>query len=159
MGGRIIGVPDRDHASVDVCGQSVDRIEDQLRYAASLVDDHQHVARMPWKARRAVVGRLAAIGDELVADVQHNPQAPDGADAFIGFVTGFAGQFPELSIEIKRAVGEGDIVVTHGLIKTPTEDPGTVAADFFRLENGKIVEHWDVLQPFPETTANDHPMF
>jgi predicted SnoaL-like aldol condensation-catalyzing enzyme len=91
--------------------------------------------------------------------IQHNPQAPDGADAFIGFVTGFAGQFPELSIEIKRVLGEGDIVVTHGLIKTSTEDPGTVAADFFRLEDGKIVEHWDVLQPFPETSANDHPMF
>ena len=45
------------------------------------------------------------------------------------------------------------------MIKTSTEDPGTVAADFFRLEDGKIVEHWDVLQPFPETSANDHPMF
>jgi predicted SnoaL-like aldol condensation-catalyzing enzyme len=51
-------------------------------------------------------------------------------------------------------VGEGDIVLTHGLIKTSSEDPGTVAADFFRLEDGKIVEHWDVLQPFPETSAN-----
>jgi predicted SnoaL-like aldol condensation-catalyzing enzyme len=114
---------------------------------------------MPWKARRAVVGRLAAVHEELVADVQHNPQAPDGADAFIGFVAGFAGQFPELSMEIKRVVGEGDIVVTQGLIKTSTEDPGTVADDFFRLEDGKIVEHWEVLQPFPETSANDHPMF
>ena len=45
------------------------------------------------------------------------------------------------------------------MIKTSTEDPGTVAADFFRLEDGKIVEHWDVLQPFPETSANDHTMF
>jgi predicted SnoaL-like aldol condensation-catalyzing enzyme len=91
--------------------------------------------------------------------IQHNPQAPDGAEAFIGFVKGFAGQFPELSIEIKRVVGEGDIVVTHGLVKTSTEDRGMVAADFFRLQDGKIVEHWDVLQPFPETSANDHPMF
>jgi predicted SnoaL-like aldol condensation-catalyzing enzyme len=91
--------------------------------------------------------------------IQHNPQALDGAEAFIGFVRAFAGQFPELSIEIKRVVGDGDIVVTHGLIKTSADDPGTVAADFFRLENGKIVEHWDVLQPFPETSANDHPMF
>ena len=91
--------------------------------------------------------------------IQHNPQALDGAEAFIGFVRGFAEQFPELSIEIKRVVGEGDIVVTHGLIKTSADDPGTVAADFFRLENGKIVEHWDVLQPFPETSVNDHPMF
>jgi predicted SnoaL-like aldol condensation-catalyzing enzyme len=91
--------------------------------------------------------------------IQHNPQATDGAAAFIAFVRGFAGQFPGLSIEIKRVVGEGDIVVTHGLIKTSAEDPGTVAADFFRLEDGKIVEHWDVLQPFPETSVNDHPMF
>jgi hypothetical protein len=68
---------------------------------------------------------------------------------------GLPGSSPELSIEIKRVVGEGDIVVTHGLIKTSTEDPGTVAADFFRLEDGKIVEHWDVLQPFPETSASD----
>jgi predicted SnoaL-like aldol condensation-catalyzing enzyme len=91
--------------------------------------------------------------------IQHNPQAPDGAEAFVGFVTQFAEQFPELSIEIKRVVGEGDIVVTHGLIKASGEDPGTVAADFFRLQDGKIVEHWDVVQPFPETSANDHPMF
>lgn len=91
--------------------------------------------------------------------VQHNPQAPDGPDAFVQFVSGFAAQFPELSIDIRRVVAEGDIVVTHGLLKTSPDDPGTVAADFFRLEDGKIVEHWDVLQPFPETSANDHPMF
>lgn len=92
--------------------------------------------------------------------IQHNPQAPDGPEAFVEFVTGFASQFPELSIDLKRVVAEGDIVVTHGLITTGPDDAGTVAADFFRLdEDGKIVEHWDVLQPFPETSANDHPMF
>ena len=91
--------------------------------------------------------------------IQHNPQAPDGTEGFIQFVTGFASQFPDLSIDIKRIVAEDDIVVAHGLLKTSADDPGTVAADFFRLEDGKIVEHWDVLQPFPETSANDHPMF
>lgn len=92
--------------------------------------------------------------------IQHNPQAADGPETFIQFVTGFAGQFPDLSVNIKRVLAEEDIVVTHGLIKTSPGDPGTVAADFFRLdEDGKIVEHWDVLQPFPETSANDHPMF
>jgi predicted SnoaL-like aldol condensation-catalyzing enzyme len=91
--------------------------------------------------------------------IQHNPQAPDGFDAFIEFVKGFTGQFPELHVDIKTVVAEGDLVVTHGLIKTSPDDPGTVAADIFRLEDGKIVEHWDVLQPFPETSANDHPMF
>lgn len=100
--------------------------------------------------------------DEYVGSqyIQHNPQAPDGPEAFVDFVTGFAAQFPELSVDLRRVVAEGDIVVTHGLIKTSQDDPGTVAVDLFRLdESGKIVEHWDVLQPFPETSANDHPMF
>jgi predicted SnoaL-like aldol condensation-catalyzing enzyme len=97
------------------------------------------------------------IGSEYI---QHNPQAPDGADAFIQFVKAFTGQFPELMVEIKRAIAEGDLVMTHGLLKTSSDDRGTAAADIFRLdENGKIVEHWDVLQPMPETSANDHPMF
>lgn len=96
------------------------------------------------------------VGSEYI---QHNPQAPDGADAFVAFVTGFAAQFPDLHVDIRRIVADGDIVVTHGLITTSADDPGTVAADFFRVRDGKIVEHWDVLQPYPESSANDHPMF
>jgi predicted SnoaL-like aldol condensation-catalyzing enzyme len=91
--------------------------------------------------------------------IQHNPLGPDGFEAFIQFVTGFVEQFPQMSLEIKRAVAEGDMVVTHSLLKTSPEDRGTAAADFFRLEEGKVVEHWDVLQPVPESAANDHPMF
>jgi predicted SnoaL-like aldol condensation-catalyzing enzyme len=88
--------------------------------------------------------------------IQHNPQAPDGFEAFVEFVEGFAEQF---RLDIKRAVAEGDLVVTHSLLKTSPEDRGTAAADIFRLENGKVVEHWDVLQPVPESAANDHPVF
>ena len=91
--------------------------------------------------------------------IQHNPQAPDGFEAFIQFVEGFVEQFPQMSLEIKRAIAEGDMVVTHSLIMTSPEDLGTAAADFFRLEDGKVIEHWDVLQPVPESAANDHPMF
>jgi predicted SnoaL-like aldol condensation-catalyzing enzyme len=64
-----------------------------------------------------------------------------------------------MSLNIKRAVAEGDLVVTHSLLKTSPEDRGTAVADFFRLEDSKIVEHWDVLQPIPESAANEHPMF
>jgi predicted SnoaL-like aldol condensation-catalyzing enzyme len=91
--------------------------------------------------------------------IQHNPRAPDGFEAFVRFVESFAEQFPQMRLEIKRAVAEGDMVVTHSLLKTSPEDRGTAVADFFRLEDGKIVEHWDVLQPMPESAANDHPMF
>ena len=94
------------------------------------------------------------LGDRYI---QHNPQAPDGPEAFIGFVEAF----PEASVDIRRIVAEGDIVVTHSLIHFSKDDErGTVAVDLFRLtDDGKIVEHWDVLQPFPEESANDHPMF
>jgi predicted SnoaL-like aldol condensation-catalyzing enzyme len=87
--------------------------------------------------------------------LQHNPQAPDGPEAFIAFVK----MFPEASVDIRRVVADGDIVVTHSLLKFTPDDAGTVAADFFRLEDGKVVEHWDVLQPWPEESANPHPMF
>ena len=87
--------------------------------------------------------------------IQHNPQAPDGAEAFIGFVKAF----PEANVDIRRVVAEGDIVVTHSLLKFAPDDRGTVAVDLFRLQDGKVVEHWDVLQPYPEESANPHPMF
>jgi predicted SnoaL-like aldol condensation-catalyzing enzyme len=56
-------------------------------------------------------------------------------------------------------IAEGDLVVTHSLLRTSPEDRGTAAADLFGVENGKIVEHWDVLQPVPENAANDERMF
>jgi predicted SnoaL-like aldol condensation-catalyzing enzyme len=64
-----------------------------------------------------------------------------------------------MSLQSKRAVAEGDLVVTHSLLKTSPQDRDTAVADIFRLEDGKVVEHWDVLQPVPESAANDHPMF
>jgi predicted SnoaL-like aldol condensation-catalyzing enzyme len=93
------------------------------------------------------------VGDRYV---QHNPQAPDGPEAFIGFVRAF----PDASVDIRSVFADGDIVITHSLLHFTPDDQGTVAVDLFRVdEEGKIVEHWDVLQPFPEESQNDHPMF
>ena len=91
--------------------------------------------------------------------IQHNPMAPDGKEGFIEFVTGFVTHTPGLNLEIKRMVAEGDVVVAHSLLTVSDDDAGTVVVDIFRLEDYKIVEHWDVMQPFPETSLNDHPMF
>jgi predicted SnoaL-like aldol condensation-catalyzing enzyme len=91
--------------------------------------------------------------------IQHNPQAADGAEAFIGFVNWYRGEHPQLHVEIKRMLAEGDLVATHSLITTSPEDRGTAVVDIFRVEDGKVVEHWDVLQPVPETAANENTMF
>lgn len=90
---------------------------------------------------------------------QHNPQAGDGPEPFIQFVRGFVGAFPKLQVAIKRQVAEGDLVVQHNHFVRQPGDRGLAVIDIFRLENGKIVEHWDVLQDVPEAAANTNTMF
>ena len=94
--------------------------------------------------------------------IQHNPDAPDGPEAFTGYVRWLRGEYPNLKLDIKRVIAEGDMVVTHShldLEPDNPENPGRALADFFRLENGKVVEHWDVIQEIPATSANDNGMF
>jgi predicted SnoaL-like aldol condensation-catalyzing enzyme len=92
--------------------------------------------------------------------IQHNPQAADGFQAFIDFVKGFTAQYPQLHVDIKRVIAECDLVVTHSHLTLSPTDRGSAVADIFRLDrDGKIVEHWDVIQAVPETSANDNTMF
>ncbi len=90
---------------------------------------------------------------------QHNPLAPDGPAGVVGLIKFLKEQFPQRSASIKRVVAEGDLVVLHVHSKPTPEDRGTAIIDIFRVENGKIVEHWDVLQPVPEKAANTNTMF
>lgn len=90
---------------------------------------------------------------------QHNPTVGDGPKAFIEFVEGFAKANPGLRADIKRIIAEGDLVVVHVHMKMSDEDRGLAVIDIFRLEDGKIVEHWDAMQPVPEKSANDNTMF
>ena len=108
---------------------------------------------------------FAGNPDKAVADhigdryIQHNPLAPDGPEAFTGFVNWLRGEYPDVKLDIKRVLADGDIVVTHSHLVLEPGTPGRALADFFRVENGKIVEHWDVVQDIPETSANSNTMF
>lgn len=90
---------------------------------------------------------------------QHNPGAGDGPEPFIAAVKGLTKTFPELHMESKRIIAEGDLVVLHSHLILKPGDRGSAVVDIFRLENGKIVEHWDVVQEVPETSANNNTMF
>lgn len=91
---------------------------------------------------------------------QHNPMVADGTLSFIDFVNGFVAKNPHLHVDIKRVIAEGDLVVTHVQITTSDTDRGLAAMDIFRIgDEGKIVEHWDVVQPVPEKSANENTMF
>jgi predicted SnoaL-like aldol condensation-catalyzing enzyme len=91
--------------------------------------------------------------------IQHNPLVGDGKQAFIDYFTGMAAQYPGKEIEFVRAVAEGDLVALHSHQTWPGNKE-YVTMDFFRFDaEGKIIEHWDVIQEVPDETKNGNPMY
>ncbi|MCC6735082.1 MAG: nuclear transport factor 2 family protein [Bauldia sp.] len=90
---------------------------------------------------------------------QHNPQVPDGIEGALAGIPHLLAAMPGLRYDVKRVLVDGDLVAVHSHITNGAGDRGTAAVDIFRVVNGKAVEHWDVLQPVPETAANGNTMF
>jgi len=106
--------------------------------------------------QKDVDAALAYVGDRYV---QHNPNAADGPEGFRKFIGFLREKFPNSRSEIKRSFVDGDYVILH---VHSVREPGTrgrAIVDIFKLENGKIVEHWDVVQEIPENPANGNTMF
>ena len=86
---------------------------------------------------------------------QHNPHLKDGLEALQGFLPHlFNNLMPEGTWEVKRMIAEDDMVVVHSLAKPTPSALGMAVVDIFRVENNKIVEHWDVTTDVPEKTAS-----
>jgi predicted SnoaL-like aldol condensation-catalyzing enzyme len=92
--------------------------------------------------------------------LQHNPNVPTGRDAFINIFTKIF-QNPAFNIDIKRIYVDGDYVIIHSFSsKRSFESTDNAVVDIYRIgNNGKIAEHWDVIQPIPSHSANNNTMF
>ncbi len=91
--------------------------------------------------------------------INHNPRAKEGIEGFRALLQDVKQQFPGLRCDVRRAFADGDFVMLHVHLKLQPEELGLAIVEIFRLERGKIVEHWDVRQPVPETSANTNGMF
>ena len=90
---------------------------------------------------------------------QHNPRAADGVEGFKAFVNFLKAKLPKYHSEIKKVFADGDYVILHVHNVPAPGQRGAAIVDIFRLENGKVVEHWDVRQEIPEKSANNNTMF
>lgn len=90
---------------------------------------------------------------------QHNPNAADGPEGFKHFIDFLREKFPQSHSEIRQVFADGDYVILHVHAVREPGTRGNAIVDIFKLEQGKIIEHWDVIQPVPEQAANPNGMF
>ena len=90
---------------------------------------------------------------------QHNPTGKDGPEGLKGFITFLKEKYPQSHSEIKKIFADGDYVIVHVHAVREPGTRGLAIFDLFKLENGKVVEHWDAVQPIPETAQNNNTMF
>jgi len=92
--------------------------------------------------------------------IQHNPTMTDGRDAVKQLLEKMGvSHWPKQKVDVKRIIAEGDLVMTQVVQPKFGDSPETVIVDIFRVENGKIAEHWDVMQPVPADAVNKRSMY
>jgi predicted SnoaL-like aldol condensation-catalyzing enzyme len=90
---------------------------------------------------------------------QHNPTAADGPEGLRVWLEDFKRMFPNLRASVKKCIAEGDFVVLHVFGENGPSPTGTAVVDIFRVVNGKVAEHWDVIQDIPPDVKNANSMF
>jgi len=106
--------------------------------------------------RRDYAAALRHLGGRYI---QHDPNTADGSEGLREFFSHIEKAHPRFRVEIKRAFIEGDMVAVHVRSFNGATPNGEAGVNIFRLENGRIVEHWNVVQPIPDQLPHCNTMF
>jgi predicted SnoaL-like aldol condensation-catalyzing enzyme len=113
--------------------------------------------------KQAVLGFYQAALNDKDFDAphykQHNPTLPDGAEGIRKLTEILRARAPNMHVDIKHIFAVDDFVIIHSHSVSDPAKPGRAIADFYRMTDGLIAEHWDVIQDIPEHSANDNGMF
>jgi predicted SnoaL-like aldol condensation-catalyzing enzyme len=96
------------------------------------------------------------VGDTYI---QHTPAAEDGVEGLRNYINLFLKTFPHAKGDIRRVLADGDIVAVHTHWTGLISKNGDIGIDLFRVKDGKLVEHWDVIQAIPDESKNGNTMF
>ncbi|AUM70552.1 nuclear transport factor 2 family protein [Pseudomonas fluorescens] len=91
--------------------------------------------------------------------IQHTPGAADGVEGLRNYINAFLETFPSAKGDIRRVIAEDDIVVVHAHWTGLISPNGDVGVDIFRVKDGKLLEHWDVIAAIPDTSKNQNTMY
>lgn len=105
--------------------------------------------------------RINILRNDCFAEtyIQHSPHVEDGRDALLAIFERRFVSHPGTSTSIKRTASEGDLVWIHQHVKRSPDDLGRAVVNIFRMEDGKFVEHWNVIQAVPAESKNNNAMF
>ena len=112
---------------------------------------------------KALIDRKVRTAFETYMDpgfIEHKPDIETGTrEATIKFLEGLVTDIPQARWEIVRSVADENLVAVHVRFRPAPGAPEYAIADFFRVKDCKIVEHWDVVAPPSEKPGNPHPRF
>jgi len=103
----------------------------------------------------------ASLIDEFLADdyIQHSTAATGGKEGLRAFFQDRAHHFPDVRFAIKASFVDGDFTIFHIHTVRHPGDPGMSIIDYFRMEGGKVAEHWEVVQEIPATLPHANGIF
>jgi predicted SnoaL-like aldol condensation-catalyzing enzyme len=146
-------------AAITGCGQQSSPARESSVQGSSTLDENKRIATAFYDA--AINRKDFAAASQYLGSTytQHNPTAADGPEGLRGFIDFLKARYPEQRGEIKRVIADGDLVVLHVHSTRGDGTPGRAIVDIFRIDGGKVVEHWDVIQDIPAEPANSNGMF